>query len=246
MSTLKKSSSTSSLFISSTLNSPNAKKLITSVSIIILSQLLEDEQLGKKISPKSDLYFFSEEKYITDYPLQFEDLSKETQVPSHEDIVEFIEALYNCAQFSPECCALCLIYINRVIALTGLSVNPTNWRPLILVSLMIAQKVWDDKYLCNADFSYIYPFFDTQQLNLLESKFLEMLQFNVYVKDSLYAKFYMELKSLCPDESVKEPANRLKILSLENKSLDEKPIKKRSRSQDKERNNGESSVYVIS
>ena len=35
---------------------------------------------------------------------------------------------------------------------------------------MIAQKMWDDKYLSNADFSYIYPFFDTKQVNMLEMK----------------------------------------------------------------------------
>lgn len=213
---LQKSSSTSSIYLTSTLNNPNPKNLITSISTILLSQLIEDEQLGKVISPKSDLYFFSEEKYITEYPIQMDDLKKEaSKIPSLDEIIEFIEALYCCAQFSVECCILSLIYINRIIALTGLSVNPRNWRPLLLVSLMIAQKVWDDRYLCNADFSYIYPFFDTPQLNMLEMKFLEMIQYNLYVKMSLFVKYYLELKSLYPFELQLKPSTLFAIRTLE-------------------------------
>ena len=128
------------------------------------------------------------------------------------------KALYNCAQFSPECCILSLIYINRLIALTGLALQATNWRPLILVSLMVSQKVWDDKYLSNADFSYIYPFFDTIQLNLLEMKFLEVIQYNVYVKESLYTKFYLELKSLIPEDIPIKPMDLFSMKKLEAQS----------------------------
>ena len=60
---------------------------------------------------------------------------------------------------SGECCVICLIYINRIIALTSIPLLPTSWRPLVLISLMVAQKMWDDKYLSNSDFSTIYPFF---------------------------------------------------------------------------------------
>jgi hypothetical protein len=46
--------------------------------------------------------------------------------------------------------------------------QPTNWRPLVLYSLLVAQKVWDDRYLPNADFAFIYPFFVTEDINKLE------------------------------------------------------------------------------
>lgn len=77
---------------------------------------------------------------------------------------------------------------------------PTNWRPLVLISLMIAQKMWDDKYLSNSDFSYIYPFFDTKQVNSLEMKFLELIQYNTHIKFSIYTKYYLELKSLVQED----------------------------------------------
>jgi hypothetical protein len=46
--------------------------------------------------------------------------------------------------------------------------QPTNWRPLVLYSLLVAQKVWDDRYMSNADFAFIYPFFVTEEINKLE------------------------------------------------------------------------------
>jgi hypothetical protein len=60
--------------------------------------------------------------------------------------------------------------------------------------------VWDDKYLSNADFAFIYPFFVTEEINRLEQKFLELIQYNVTVKASLYAKYYFELRALFRNE----------------------------------------------
>jgi hypothetical protein len=244
-----KSNSTSSIFLSSTINSPNVKIIIKAVATILQSQLIEDMQLGKTISSSSDLFYFSEEKYIQENPNCFDEQKIEliNKTPSYEEINDFIEALYYCAQFSPECCVLCLIYINRIIALTGISLQSTNWRPMVLVSLMISQKVWDDKYLSNADFAYIYPFFDSRQLNILEIKFLEMIQYNVFVKASLYFKYYLELKSVYPEEFLMKPMDIFTMNKLENQSRNyEEIIKKNSRtSEGLLKNSGELTKIII-
>ena len=122
---------------------------------------------------------------------------------------------------SPECCVICLIYINRLIAFTGMPLHPTNWRPLVLCSLLVAQKVWDDRYLSNADFAFIYPFFTTEEINRLEQKFLELIQYNVTVKASLYAKYYYELRTLYKDNEKEfplAPLNNLDAGKLEIRS----------------------------
>jgi hypothetical protein len=91
-----KSCSTSSIFLSSTINSPNVKLLIRAVSTILQSQLIEDMQLGKTVSVKSDLYLFSEDKYVSDNPNCFDEQRIELlrKTPSQEDLVEFIEVLF--------------------------------------------------------------------------------------------------------------------------------------------------------
>lgn len=111
---------------------------------------------------------------------------------------------------------------------------------------MVSQKVWDDKYLSNADFSYIYPFFETQQLNILEMKFLEMIQYNVYVKDSLYTKYYLELKTLIPEEIPSKPMDIFTMKKLENQSKNlEDKMKKNSRTQGETKQPGQLSNHVI-
>ena len=99
--------------------------------------------------------------------------------------------------------------------------QPTNWRPLILSSLLVAQKVWDDRYLSNADFAFIYPFFVTEEINKLEQKFLELIQYNVTVKSSLYAKYYFELRALFKDNEKEfplKPLDQLEAKKLEVRS----------------------------
>lgn len=242
-----KSCSTSTILLSSTMNTPNMKLIIKAVATLIHSNLLDDLQDGKTISTKSDLYYFCEDKYINENPQNFEEerviLLRKT--PTQEDIAGFIEALYDLAQFSPECCVICLIYINRIIALTEMPLLPTNWRPLVLISLMIAQKMWDDKFLSNQDFSYIYPFFDIAQVNKLEMKFLELIQYFTHIKFSIYTKYYLELKSLIPEEFPLKPMDIFTMQKLENQSKGmEENLKKFGKTGDS-KVSGQNTVHVI-
>ncbi|CAI2378536.1 unnamed protein product [Moneuplotes crassus] len=200
-----------SMSATSTISKPDVESIIQAVATIIHSQMIEDQTAGNEIDEDSELFFFSEEKYIKEKPESFDEKRLELlrETPKVENINEFMKALYDCAQFSPECCIICLVYINRLIAFTNLPLQPTNWRPLILCSLLVAQKVWDDRYLSNDDFAYIYPFFVTKEINKLEQKFLELIQYNVTVKASLYAKYYFELRSLFKDSSGGFPLKEL-------------------------------------
>ena len=74
-----------------------------------------------------------------------------------------------------------LVFINRLISYTNIPILPTNWRPLIFSALLIAQKVWDDKFISNADFAWIYPFFVNEEVNNLELEFVKLLEYKVTV-----------------------------------------------------------------
>jgi hypothetical protein len=81
--------------------------------------------------------------------------------------------------------------------------------------------VWDDRYLSNSDFAYIYPFFTTEEINRLEQQLLEMIQFSVTVKSSLYAKYYFELRALFKENASEfplEPLDKSKAEELEGRS----------------------------
>jgi hypothetical protein len=140
-----------------------------------------------------------------------------------------------------------LIYINRIIALTEMPLLPTTWRPLVLISIMVAQKMWDDKYLSNADFSYIYPFFDTKQVNVLEMKFLELIQYNTHIKFSIYTKYYLELKSLVPEDFPLKPMDVFTIGKLERQSKNmEENLKKNAKTSNDNKQSGMSTNVILS
>ena len=242
-----KSSTTGHIMISSTIDNPNVKMIIKGVATLIHSNILEDMEDGKVIEEGSELYYLSEEKYIKECPDLFDEerIALLRKVPTQEDVSGFIDALYDIAQFSGECCIICLIYINRVIALTGMPLLPTSWRPLVLISLMVAQKMWDDRYLSNSDFSAIYPFFDNKQLNTLEMKFLELIQYNTHIRFSIYTKYYLELKSLVPDFPLK-PMDVFTMGKLEKQSKNmEDNLKKNAKTSNDNKEAGQNTVYVI-
>eukprot|EP00345_Euplotes_harpa_P013044 CAMPEP_0168333070 /NCGR_PEP_ID=MMETSP0213-20121227/9365_1 /TAXON_ID=151035 /ORGANISM="Euplotes harpa, Strain FSP1.4" /LENGTH=258 /DNA_ID=CAMNT_0008337277 /DNA_START=11 /DNA_END=787 /DNA_ORIENTATION=+ len=207
----RKASSMNSMFICSTITNPNVTAIIKAVALIIHSKMIDEKGSWRDTSDDDELYHFSEEKYLKEkYELfdqnQVELLRAE---PSIDNIREFMKALYCCIRFSPECCIISLVYINRLTAFTNALLQPDNWRPLILCSLLVAQKVWDDRHVDNSDFSYIYPFFTLSELNRLEQKFLQLIQYSVHVKSSLYANYYFKLRLLLEDEDGEFPLKPL-------------------------------------
>jgi hypothetical protein len=52
-------------------------------------------------------------------------------------------------------------------------------------------QVWDDKYLGNSDFAYIYPFFTLEEINAMEVKFVKLLQYQVLHTCIIYMNSYV-------------------------------------------------------
>ena len=78
-------------------------------------------------------------------------------------------------------------------------------------------------------------------------KFLEMIQYNVFVKLSVYTTFYLELKALIHEGYSKKALTKYDILKMEHliKARQEKKLR-RSKSEGKFLISGEHSNYVIS
>ncbi len=124
---------------------------------------------------------------------------------------------------------------------------PTNWRPLVVTSLLVAQKMTDDRFLSNADFAEMYPFFDVKELNVLEMKFLELIQYNTHIKFGIYTKYYLELKSLVPEKFLLKPLDVSTMKKLENQSNQkEQNLKNWSKTSANVLTEGMYSVNVIS
>ncbi|CAF1680353.1 unnamed protein product [Rotaria magnacalcarata] len=149
------------------------------------------------------------------------------QMTEQKTIYRFMRILFTAAQLTAECAIVTLVYLERVLSYGELDLCPSNWKRLVLGAIMLASKVWDDQAVWNVDFCQILQDITVSEMNELEREYIQLLQFNVNVGSSIYAKYYFDLRQLAkenkisfPDELLtKEKAIKLEALSLVNNRL---------------------------
>jgi len=189
-----KFNSTSSLFIDSTISKPCIEEMIFCVSIVIHDRINEGEEMHAEATRRGEtLPAFEVESKALLQVMAESSLDR----PSEDAIFHTIKSIYGVAEFSPECLVISLLFIERLRTLTGVPLLVSNWQPILLASMVVAQKVWDDQSLLNVDFSVICNAYTVQDINKLEKKFLELIEYNVSITASLYASYYFELRTLC-------------------------------------------------
>jgi len=187
-----KSNSTSSLYIKNTIGSPDVDELISCMAIALHYHITNGHE--DELRPFNDI--FDEERF----PLNKEWVNPK-QPPPVDKIVEFLSSIFNAEKLPAECGILCLAYIERMISINGLQLHAINWRRVTLSALILASKVWEDQAVWNVDFLSVFPMVTVQDLAQLEKVILNLLQFNVSLKASLYAKYYFELRALAENGS---------------------------------------------
>lgn len=94
---------------------------------------------------------------------------------------------------------MALVYVQRLLECTGCLVNHWNWKRIVLITLILASKVWDDDSLENVHFPKVMRDVTLKQVNTLEKLFLDLVQYNLYIKGSEYAKYYFILRTFQRD-----------------------------------------------
>merc|ERR1719384_645936 len=109
---------------------------------------------------------------------------------SIQDYLERI-AKYSCC--SEECFVLALIYIDRLIQQNPeFLVNSLNVHRIIITSVMLAAKFFDDHYYNNAYYGKVGGV-STSEVNSLEIEFLFMVNFNLFVTTDEYDVYNQRL-----------------------------------------------------
>lgn len=245
----KKSFSTSTITVTSTIENPNVKEVVEAVSQLIFSIMIEDIKEGKTVPNENSLaYELFEDKYMKQFPERFGESQKTLlqKTPTAEDISAFVFALYDVLRFSEECVILMLVYINRLVVQAEIPILPTNWRPVVVLCLLTAQKMWDDISFKNDAFVDVYPFFSNEELNKLEVVFLRLINYHLNVKFSVYAKYFCELRDIFPHKNFLKPMDQLTFNLMNSKSKEvEEKSKKYSRSSADLQESGHWTIKVI-
>jgi hypothetical protein len=97
------------------------------------------------------------------------------------------------AACSGECFVLALVYIDRIIQSNPtFVVNSLNIHRLLITSIMLAAKFFDDQYYNNAYYAKVGGV-PCNEVNQLEVEFLFMCNFTLCVTTDTYTQYYSEL-----------------------------------------------------
>jgi len=122
-----------------------------------------------------------------------------------EDLHDYLVRLYKVCQWTEECNLLAFVYLLRLLANTvaPVQLRRDNCKLLMLGTLMIAQKFWDDRSLRNQDMPVAWQRATTgekrvnlKQVNSLEIEILRAIEWELYVSECDYVACYQELTAL--------------------------------------------------
>jgi len=106
--------------------------------------------------------------------------------PPQITIRSYLLRIANYTNCSEECFVIALIYIDRLIKKNGdLHLVFQNVHRLILTSILVSTKFFDDQYFNNAYFGKVCGI-SCKEIDLLEIEFLFMLNFNLHVHSRLF------------------------------------------------------------
>ena len=104
------------------------------------------------------------------------------ECPHLDEIYYYTKYVVLQSKMEKEIPLMALAYIERLLSKVGILMNHWNWRRIILVTLIVGSKVWDDDSLENVHFPKVMHDTSLKEVNGLEKMFLEFIDFDLAIK----------------------------------------------------------------
>ena len=118
----------------------------------------------------------------------------QSSYPPTISILAYLERINKYAKCSPNCFIVALIYIDRLIETRNVILSTLNVHRVLITSVMLATKVFDDEFYKNAYYAKLGGV-STQEINSLELEFLSLMNFDFFVTVETFEKYQKELSA---------------------------------------------------
>ena len=119
----------------------------------------------------------------------FEKVPYEEVHPDTEDVMRFIRNVMDKMQLTTECIVIGLIYLEKVMLTGKIEIRDFNWKPLVFTATLLASKFWEDIIWYNVDFVDNLQIYSLRSINRMESEFLSLCGYNIYVSAEMYEQY---------------------------------------------------------
>ncbi len=129
-----------------------------------------------------------------------EKIKKSTNSPFNHDqvpkisIFDYLLRIKKYSGIENSTLIIALIYIDRICYKKGIILNKYNIHKILFSSILIAIKYNEDKIYDNLFFSKIAGV-SVAELKILEQTFLKIINYELFVSDGLYKKYYNSLNN---------------------------------------------------
>lgn len=113
--------------------------------------------------------------------------------PHIDEIYYYAKYVVISSKMEKEIPLMALSYIERLLTKVGILMNHWNWRRILLTTLIVASKVWDDDSLENIHFPKVMHDISVKEVNGLEKIFLEFIDYKLAIRVNIMFLIYRAL-----------------------------------------------------
>ena len=110
------------------------------------------------------------------------------------DCILFMRKIFDKMQLATECIIISLIYLEKLMIKGRIEIRYCNWKPLFFTAILLASKFWEDINFWNVDYVDAINLYPLKSINRLESEFLSLCDFNLFVSAELYLQYYLAVR----------------------------------------------------
>lgn len=126
----------------------------------------------------------------------FEKIDYEERPTEQQDVMRFMRDVMDKMQLTTECIVISLIYLELVMIKGNIEIRDFNWRPLVFTAILLASKFWEDIIWYNVDFVDNLELYNLKSINRLESEFISLCDYNIYVSAEKYDLYQRQIREM--------------------------------------------------